>query len=307
MRDVEKPANIHESWRYLPLTADRTPLKNYRRDSHPEYWAGISGTWDDLVEWTTDGKAMGLLTHESNLVVIDCDQKTTFDVSGNSARPVQHHGIDDLKRVAAELGETITPTFTVHSKSGGYHLYYRANDDWPVRSRGHRDGWIIDVKASPRTFVVTVPTAGYTVVRDLPVATIPEWLARFTFQLKARTEPLGGRVVREKMMEIREIRDNPNGTMTSGGELYERWKTLTLELVTESSDHGGWNDRIYVTARQFFDVGIDADEAAELIAEAAKPWNQRELHNVQRTVASAWDGHVRDSGGAAYWAYGREI
>ena len=81
---------------------------------------------------------------------------------------------------------------------------------------------------------------------------------------------------------------------------------LTLGLVRLSSEHGGWNNHIYLTARQFFDVGMSVEEAMGLLMEAAAPWNDAEAHVVSRTVNSAWNGHMSGDS-SPHWSYRRQL
>lgn len=300
-----KPQHLGEKWRYLPLTKDRTPLKGYTKTSHPEYWEGITGTWDDLEKWVSGGKAaVGILACESGLVIVDCDVKKVFESVGNTAGMVEYHGINDLKRVCEELGHVVPPTYTVESKSGGYHLYYRQHPDWPLRSSGHRENWHVDVKASSRVFAVTPPSVDYHVIRDIPVARMPEWLARWLLRLRTNTNPVGGESVRRRMNELRDMRDT-GVDLNVGGDYHAILVDHILGIVRDSQQQ--WNNRIYLAARQLFDVGYTAEEAEEMLTKPAAPWNERETYNLRRTVGSAWTGHLNKEYGDDHWTYRHEL
>lgn len=299
-----QPSHLNPSWRYLPLTADRTPIRGYTKDSHPDYWRGLQGSWADLCTWTGKGDAMGLLVRESGLIVLDCDNKAVFETTGNTAVMTRKHGITDLVRVCRELGHQVPPTYTVQTKSGGYHLYYRRSEDWPIRSHGHREDWHVDVKASASVFVVAPPSPSYRVIRDLPVAEMPEWLSRYLLNLRTRTHPVGGERARELMTNIRDLRDE-GIVVERGTGLHDQWLKWTMELVSHSQQ--AWNNRIYVTARQLFDVGYTQEEAEDMLLVAAEPWNKREQYNVRRTVASAWNGHLTKTHGDRHWTYQHEL
>ena len=299
-----KPTHLDPAWRYLPLTADRTPIRGYTKDSHPDYWQGITGTWEELLAWTAQGGAMGLLARESGLVVLDCDNKVVMRANGNTATMGYEHGITHLTRVCHELGHDVPPTYAVKTKSGGYHLYYRQHPDWQVRSQGHREDWHVDVKASASVFVVAPPSRSYEVVRDLPVAEMPEWLARYLMRLRSHTQPVGGERARELMREIRDARES-GVDLQRGATLHDQWLGWTLDLVRHSQK--AWNNRIYVTARQLFDVGYSQEEAEDMLLVAAEPWNRREQHNVRRTVASAWNGHLTKTYEDRHWTYQHEL
>jgi len=302
---AERPAHLNPDWRYLALTEDRTPLRGRTRAGDPEYWEGSPITWDEALEYTATGNALGVLTQASNLVVLDCDVRGSWEEENGKARQTWRYGIDDLVKAAADLGHQVEPTLTVRSRSGGLHLYYLQNRDFPVRSKAHREGWLIDVKASPHTFAVVPPTSGYEVVRDLPVAVMPEWLARFIHGLSRNLPPLGGQEARRMMLEIRGLRQAQmaGSLVTDPGSLQARWLELSLGLVRMASRAGGWNNHIYITAHQFFEVGISVEETERLLLDAAEPWNQTEAYVVSRTVRSAWDKHLREGDSDRYWSY----
>lgn len=296
--------HLGEQWRYLPLTKDRTPIKGYTKSNHPEYWAGFTVPWEELLDWTSDGKSMGMLVRESGLVVLDCDNKAMLETEGNRGGLVYRHGITHLTEACRSLGHEVPPTYSVRTKSGGYHLYYLQNEDWPLRSSGHRENWYVDVKASQYVFVVVPPSPGYEVIRDLPPAVMPEWLARYLMRIKHHTQPAGGEKARELMNKIKDTRE-AGLSLDKGTSWHDQWLGWTLDLVSNSQE--AWNNRIYVTARQLFDVGYTQEDVEDMLLVAAKPWNEREQHNVKRTVGSAWNGHLTKAHGDRHWTYPHEL
>jgi predicted P-loop ATPase len=95
---------------------------------------------------------VGIVTGEvSQLTVVD------IDVKGRE----EHMTPDDFP-----------PTYTVKTKSGGWHLYYNYHEG----IRNSADGWEglpgVDIRNNGG-FVVAPPTSGYTVTRDVPLEAFP--------------------------------------------------------------------------------------------------------------------------------------
>ena len=292
-----RPVSLGSSWRYLGLTGDRLPLKGMTTVVAPGYWEGLAPDWSEINAWVGEGNAIGILPEKSGLVILDCDTVRAWQTEGNTDSMVRGHGLDDLKRVAAQCEQMITPTFTVKTKSDGYHLYYAQNPLCPVTSRGHRDGWRIDVKASPNTFAVAPPTPGYSVVRDIPVAELPLWLAQWVQGLYKALDPVGGAGQRRRMdlavAMKHELLLNGSGQEPN---LYLKWCNAMLNVVAASNQYGGWNNAVYLTAHEFFDVGMSVADVLPMIMESAAPHDAREERTVANTVESAWRKHLDGSG-----------
>lgn len=287
------PENLDPSWRYLALSPDRVPLKGMTATAAPGYWEGLDADWPSISAWVAEGNAVGVMPERSGLVILDCDTAKEWQATGNSARMVRQHGINDLTRVASEICQELSPTFTVQTKSGGYHLYYLQNPLCPVFSRGHREGWRIDVKASKNTFAVAPPTPGYSVVRDLPVAELPLWLAQWIQGLYKALQPLGGDGQRRRMGVALAMK----AQLVMGGNdqetnLFHQWCQAMLSVVSASNQYGGWNNAIYLTAHEFFDVGLGVDDVLPMILEAASPYDKSQERAVVTTVESAWRKHA---------------
>lgn len=284
-----RPEHLDPAWRYTPLNADRQPVASIRQD--PRFWEGVEADWNGFTTWAADGNAIGILPERSGLVIIDCDNRKTWNIVDGTARLQADHGITDLERFAHEQNETITPTFTVATKSGGYHLYYRQNPLLPVKSKGHREGWCIDVKASRNVYAVAPPTHGYTVVRDYPAAELPLWLASHIATLNSTTRPRGDSIITQRFAEAGnwKLDIQVNG---SGSSMFEAWCTAMLGAVETAAEHGGWNNAVYRVAREFFDVGISEADALDMIMAATPPWDAKGRATLARTVSSAWRGHL---------------
>lgn len=287
------------AWRFIPLSGVNKPPRGCTLRDAPDYWRGSAATWDQLCDIARAGRGVGLLCEASGLVVIDCD--VTYEVqmsgAGNSGTVTERKGIDDLKRVHAEqnggAGKPFIPTLTVRTPSGGYHLYYRQRPDEPVTSKGHRENWLVDVKASRNTWVVAPPTPGYEVVRRLPVAVLPRWLARYLTRLNQLT----GSATRAP--GTAGVLPSPPGVTGYDGDLWNGWLTVlttwlaaanTIATVPGNNGKGGgWGNRIFQAARLLRLAGVPDSEADALIIAAAEPWNDHELTAARRHVSNGRD------------------
>jgi Bifunctional DNA primase/polymerase, N-terminal len=306
--------------RYLPLrraSADgsraRGPLTPLPENLGPEAseaerhmargcWAGVELDAAGLAGVTAAGWDVGVLAAASGLVIIDCDVKHVdgngWTVTGGVAvreQAVVKRGIDDLRREVEALGHTMAElaTYTVRTKSGGYHLYYRTNPEFPLTSRHHRQDWRVDVIASPNSWVAAPPTEGYQVVRDDAVADLPDWLAVFLYGVNTSLAPLGAR----EAVVARAVGSGPDGGPARPGEsLLARHRRMLLEEVALANLAGGWNNAIYRVTHALIEVGYDERDVRDAVMGAAAPVDAGEERKADATIASALRGHQRGSG-----------
>jgi hypothetical protein len=307
--------------RYLPLrraSADgsraRGPLTPLPENLGPEAseaerhmargcWAGVELDAAGLAGVMAAGWDVGVLAAASGLVIVDCDVKT-YDADGwvvtggtaVRAQAVVKHGIDDLRREVERMGHTMAElaTYTVRTKSGGYHLYYRTNPEYPLTTRHHRQDWRVDVIASPNSWVAAPPTEGYQVVRNGAVAQLPDWLAVFLYGVNASLPPLGARVA----AVAGAVGSGPGGGPVRPGEsLLARHRRMLLEEVALANLAGGWNSAIYRVARGLLDAGYDERDVREAVMGAAAPADEREERKADATITSALRGYQRDGHG----------
>lgn len=141
----------------------------------------LDATKDDqqLVSWFDGQKQnIGVYPGFSDCVVIDVDVY----------KPGEEHAMDDL---IAELGE-LPKTYTVKTCRGGWHLYFRKPEGRNLHSFNNQmakgvdvrgtGGYVLaegsEVRDGPRH--AGQPVLSYSVVRDLPMADLPEsWIRRW--------------------------------------------------------------------------------------------------------------------------------
>ncbi|MDJ0345912.1 bifunctional DNA primase/polymerase [Streptomyces sp. H10-C2] len=121
------------------------------------------------------GRGVGIGCRASQVVALD------LDVHGDDDGP----GV--LAALADRLGEAVPTTFAVATPSGGRHLYFRVLADCTIGSTsGGRTalGSGIDVRGPGRRsggYLVgpgsVVGGRAYAIVRDVPVAPLPDWIA----------------------------------------------------------------------------------------------------------------------------------
>ena len=113
-----------------------------------------------------------------DLVIFDCDVVKEFaeDQPGNASWRITGDGRQELAVWKTANGAELPPTFTVESNNGnhepGAHTYYWQSESWPI-IRDLRLDDNLEVKSSWCRFWST-----FRVIRDLPIAVLPEATAR---------------------------------------------------------------------------------------------------------------------------------
>jgi hypothetical protein len=135
--------------------------------------------------WAT-GRAynVGIACGPSRLLVIDLDVARPDVRVPPGAAEVDCAGARLLTALAGRAGETMEPTFTVATPSGGEHRYYAAPAGAALRNTagaaGRRGlGWKIDTRAGGGYVVAAgsrTPAGTYTVTDDREPAELPDWL-----------------------------------------------------------------------------------------------------------------------------------
>lgn len=281
------------------------------------YWCGF--TSDQVTKVTSQGLDLAVLCGQSGVVILDCDVRTYLSdglTIWNPDAPVKNHvtygdmfverrGIDDLAKVVAELGHEMADirTYAVWTKSGGIHLYYGQNPRYQLKSKSHRENWLVDVKASDNAWCVCPPTVGYSVAVDAPIIQMPDWLAAWIQNLSVNRGPVGGRVKKRLQERHAGLRSQvcSCGTEldedTSFGHLLDKLIDHALHEVSLANRFGGWNNQIHQATLNLLELGIPADEVRAEVLHVAQPWNEREMRNATSTIDSAMRKHSRNRQG----------
>lgn len=266
-------------------------------------WSGVRAEWGQLESGVAAGGDVGVLAAASGLVVVDCDVKVLdadgWVVSGGVAvrsegRAVS--GVEDLEREVERLGHAMPElaTYTVSTKSGGRHLYFKANPDYPLTTRHHRQDWRVDVIASDNSWVAAPPTPGYRVVDGRAPVDLPDWLAVFLYGINQALAPLDARV-RGLWRDLRASRgewDSEAGmpALRPGESLHARLARWVLEGVAASNHAGGWNTAVYRASRELLEQGWPEEQVRRMVLGAAAPTDQAEERKADATISSAVRG-----------------
>lgn len=132
--------------------------------------------------WTAGSYGVAVATGPAGLVVLDLDlPKQSQDPPPELADQAPTCGMDTLIIAAREAGQAMPfDTHTVHTPTGGTHLYYTAPTGTDLRNTTGRLGWLIDTRAhggyvaAPGTHIDGRP---YQAADDVEPATLPGWLA----------------------------------------------------------------------------------------------------------------------------------
>jgi predicted P-loop ATPase len=223
------------------------------------------------VKWGTpgdytipEGEVYGVPTGPRNGVwVLDLDQKNGKD------------GLASLRAYVATIpGASLSNTYTVATKSGGYHLYFNWSDDRPVKnSVGVLEG--VDVRG--RGGFVRAGGA-YRVAVDVPPIDAPEWLLDLVTSGQDAEAPAPG--------------TNPAHAMDPTDPRWQARVEMAQRFLAEEpaciSGQGG-QAQIWKIARRLtrtYELPVDACLAllADYNARCVPPWTKPEL---ERTLARA--------------------
>jgi putative DNA primase/helicase len=155
---------------------------------HPGTKEPILGGWQDeatnnpdqirmwWVAWP-DANIGGAMRRADGAVLV------AVDIDVRDGKP----GLETMERIEQEFGDALPTTRTHRTSSGGSHHIYRVPPDWDLRSRApiHPDYPGLDIKTWVG-YVVLPPShtvegehsseGDYTVERDAPIWTCPDWV-----------------------------------------------------------------------------------------------------------------------------------
>ncbi|MGH3824574.1 MAG: bifunctional DNA primase/polymerase [Pseudonocardiaceae bacterium] len=163
-------------WHVFPITPDA------KKPPALDRWETRASTDPDQIThwWRHIPYTIGIATGPSGLVVVDLDTRKSGE---GVPAPLARLGIDSgaavLRALARLHHTTITPTYTVSTPSGGWHLYYTAPAGARLRNTQALLGWKIDTRAHGGYVVAPgcpVPPSGYALTDDRDPAELPSWL-----------------------------------------------------------------------------------------------------------------------------------
>lgn len=164
-------------WRVFPITPGA------KKPPAIDRWETRASTNPQQIThwWRQAPYSIGIATGPSGLVVLDLDTPKPGDPTPPRwATPGITTGTGALRALARARGTTITPTWTVRTPSGGWHLYYTTPPGTaPLRNTQNLIGWKIDTRAWGGYVVAPgspVPPRGYDLVDDRDPVPLPTWL-----------------------------------------------------------------------------------------------------------------------------------
>jgi hypothetical protein len=163
-------------WHVFPITpgAKKPPVI--------DRWETRASTDPDQINhwWRHIPYSIGIATGPSGLVVIDLDTpKPGQTTPGPWATLGIRSGAGVLRALARQHNTTVTPTYTVTTPSGGWHLYYTTPPGAQLRNTHDMIGWKIDTRAHGGYVVAPgcpVPPGAYELADDREPAELPTWL-----------------------------------------------------------------------------------------------------------------------------------
>ena len=162
-------------WHVFPITpgAKKPPII--------DRWETRASTNPDQIHrWWQVPYTIGIATGPSGLVVIDLDTPKPREIAPDRWATLGiRSGVGVLRALARQHDTTVTPTYTVTTPSGGWHLYYTAPTGAQLRNTQAAIGWKIDTRAHGGYVVAPgcpVPPGGYELIDDRDPAELPGWL-----------------------------------------------------------------------------------------------------------------------------------
>jgi hypothetical protein len=213
---------------------------------------------DQLEKWFGSGdRNIGVATGASGLIVVDTDQK---GVDGDA----------NLRALAGKHVADLDNTFVVESPTGSRHYYFRGD---LVRNSVGLLAPAVDIRSRGGYVVApgSVSDKGtYRVIRNLPIASIPQWLIDAIAKAYVQAE----RVELTAVVEL----DTPTAQATA---------ITYLSTIEPAIEGEGGNDQTYKVACRLKDLGLSADGALDAMdlysdwnARCVPPWDRDELAEV---------------------------
>ena len=306
-----RPALLASALEYAARGWHVHPLLVGRKEPLWHRWEARATTDTQLITrmWTRAPYNIGVACGPSHLVALDCDVP---DDDGPS-------GVDTLRALAERASEHVTPTLTVRTGSGGYHLIYRAPAGPALRNTARTLGPCLDTRAAGGYVVglgSKVDGHRYELVGSMTTAVeLPGWLLTL---LTTPAEPpkAGGR--RRGVEVATRLR-----ALSRRGSRAERWASYVLASecaeLAAMAEGTGRNNRLNLAAYragQLVASGLLQQQVAEdALTEAARACGLGTgkgayPQEIEKTLASGMtaglrrprrmgDGAMRRVGGAA--------
>jgi hypothetical protein len=234
----------------------------------------------------------GIDCYKSGLYVIDVD-------NGIAADGRAKVGSETWEALCDERGHT--PTLTVRTQSGGFHVYFRMPEGAELRnSVSAFMGTDIDTRGYNGYVVAPFSEYGgevaYTVVDDSDIAELPHWIAERAAKASEQTES-------DISATLRLLRDGGTESdpdiLASAAVTWNRAKKLaeTLRDAGEGDGQETAKRVAYKVGAYVVHNGIDADKARDLLLDAVSGWTWREPNHRLEMVRTI-DNCMRNGGTA---------
>jgi len=250
----------------FPVNADKSPrTPRGHHDATSDVAIMDARGWLD--EWARTGGGIGLVIPDRTIVV-DIDPR--------------NGGLETLATLERTYG-ALPLTRLVHTRSRGWHHYYRLPDDRDVRGKL---GPGVDIKKPGRGYVLVPPTEGYTYARGGDPADAPEWLleelsvgSRSSGEYAApkyfsfvKGTPYGMAALKQKCEQMRECGEGGRrstlntcafvlATLVAGGEL--NGDRAAEELLEAAMDAGLTEEQALNAMKSGWDAGLQNPRQAE--------------------------------------------
>jgi len=259
---AKTPHHLAGSW-------GETATNDVNRIVH--FWTGIDPTAN-----------IGVACKPSELLVVDLDQaKKDWHLTGTEwaylhtvygPRVSGEDLLDEMRYKAGETENESLETYTVRTRSGGLHLYYRWPAHWPRISQASPVKGLVDVRGNGGQWGGYVLGAGsvveggkYVVQGDLAVSLPPEWI----------------RVLVAEKPQQPKIR-RPQGLQQPGAL---SWSGLVDSV--RNAGEGNRNNALLWAARAMYSDKAPESEAQDVLGAAAREAGLSDFE-IERTIQSAY-------------------
>ncbi len=224
----------------IPLTKKLTPaLKEWPKKS--------SNDKEQHRKWAEAGYNFGIDTGKTKLIVVDLDVKNG------------PNGIKSWQELCAQNGGE-PETYTVQTKSGGLHLYFKGKTRCSTSAHNGL-GPGIDIR-SQGGYVVCPPSPGYKVIKEIQILDAPQWLKD-----------------RLPLPKSEKHRDDSDQQIVPKDDPIEVERAESAMQNLTPPEKGNRNNFLYELALGMRDRGLSEEKIAEILTE----YNDK--HNLEQDGA----------------------